>query len=65
MPFSFSRLIISESDSATCEDAFEIVKEKPIQMKQRGTASCIGKIDGYKIWLGFRKRHSVMGMFLH
>lgn len=55
MAFSFSRLILYESDSATCKQAFELHKEKLPQATQRGTASCIGEIDSYKIWLGFWK----------
>lgn len=55
MAFSFSRLIISEEDSNTCKEAFDPVKRIHLQVERRGTASCIGKINGYKLWLGFLK----------
>ncbi|MBP6994105.1 SWIM zinc finger family protein [Candidatus Woesebacteria bacterium] len=55
MAFSFSRLIISETDLVTCERAFKLVNEAVPQATKRGTASCIGKIDTYEIWLGFWK----------
>ena len=55
MAFSFSRLIISESDSSLCKQAFRLLEEKCPQAIQRGTASCIGKIDSCEIWLGFWK----------
>lgn len=55
MAFSLSRLIISESDSSMCKQAFRLLEEKCPQAIRRGTASCIGKIDSYEIWLGFWK----------
>lgn len=55
MAFSFSRLIISESDRVTCERAFRLVNQNCLQATQRGTASCVGKIDSFEIWLGFWK----------
>jgi hypothetical protein len=55
MAFSFSRLIISESDSDTCKESFRLIGEKHPEARLRGTASCIGEIDGHKIWLGFEK----------
>ena len=55
MAFSFSRLIISESNIITCKDAFELSKEKSFKIERIGNASCIGKIRNNHIWLGFRK----------
>ena len=55
MAFSFSRLIISYSNTITCKEAFELIHEKHQKAEQRGTASCVGEIDDYKIWLGFRR----------
>jgi hypothetical protein len=55
MAFSFSRLIISNSNSTACKDAFRLAQEKYPKIERRGTASCVGEIDGYKIWLGFRR----------
>jgi hypothetical protein len=55
MAFSFSRLIIFESDRATSDKAFKLTGEYLPQATQRGTASCDGEIDNYKIWLGFWK----------
>jgi hypothetical protein len=55
MVFSFSRLIISESDRATSDKAFKLIGEYLPQATQRGTASCVGKIDNFEIWLGFWK----------
>ena len=55
MAFSLSRLIISESDNSLCKQAFRLLEEKCPQTIQRGTASCIGKIHSYEIWLGFWK----------
>jgi len=55
MAFSFSRLIISNSNINTCKEAFRLAQEKHPKVKQRGTASCVGEIDGCKIWLGFRR----------
>jgi hypothetical protein len=55
MAFSFSRLIISESDSKTCEEALTLAgKLRPV-VERRGTASCVGEIYGNKIWLGFTR----------
>jgi hypothetical protein len=55
MAFSFSRLIISESDGITCKKVFEIVDRINLQAEQRGTATCVGKIGGNEIWLGFTR----------
>ena len=55
MAFSFSRLILYESDSTMYKQAFKLLEEKLPQATQRGTASCIGEIDNNKIWLGFWK----------
>jgi len=55
MAFSFSRLILYESDSTMCKQAFKLLEEMLPQVTQRGTVSCIGEIDSYKIWLGFYK----------
>ena len=55
MAFSFSRLIISESDIIACDETFKFIEGKDLQVEQRGTASCVGGIGGYRLWLGFRK----------
>ena len=55
MAFSFSRLIIFESNRITFEKAFRLVDEDFRQVTKRGTASCVGKIDSFEIWLGFWK----------
>jgi len=55
MAFSFSRLIISESDSVACKKAFELVDQMHPKAIQRGTASCVGEIGEYTIWLGFTR----------
>ncbi len=55
MAFSFSRLIISESDHATCERAFKMVNKDLFQATKRGTASCVGNIESFEVWLGFWK----------
>ncbi len=55
MAFSFSHLIIYESDRMTCESAFRLVNEDLPQATKRGTASCVGKIESFDIWLGFKK----------
>lgn len=53
MAFSLSRLIILESNRITCVKVFETVAVKFPKATQRGTASCVGDIDGFKVWLGF------------
>ena len=40
-----------------CSRAFQLLEEKLPQATQCGTASCIGEIDNYKIWLGFGKEY--------
>ena len=55
MAFSFSRLIIYESDYVTSEKASKLVSEDFLQTTKCGTASCVGKIDSFEIWLGFKK----------
>lgn len=55
MAFSFSRLILYESGSITYKQSFKLLDEKLPQVRGRDTASCIGEIDSYKIWLGFGK----------
>jgi hypothetical protein len=55
MTFSFSRLTLCQSDSAMYKIAIEILEDRPPQTAQLGTASCIGEVDNYRIWLGFRK----------
>jgi hypothetical protein len=36
-------------------EAFKLAEKKEIRVEQKGTASCVGEIDGYKIWLGFKR----------
>jgi hypothetical protein len=55
MAFSFSRLILYELDCTIWSRSFKLLEEKLPQATQRGTASCVGEIDSYKIWLGFKK----------
>lgn len=55
MAFSFSRLIISESDIDTTKLAFELANTKDVEIQKLGNAACIGKVDNHKSWLGFRK----------
>ncbi len=55
MTFSFSRLIISESDTVTYREASGLAEKKHPQPERRGTAAYVGEIDSYKIWLGFKK----------
>ena len=55
MPFSFSRLIISEADTCMYKTAVDLIETNYSQVKQQGTASCVGTLDSYNVWLGFRK----------
>jgi hypothetical protein len=55
MAFSFLRLIISESNSKTFGEAFSLAGKLRPLVERRGTASCVGEIDGNKIWLGFTR----------
>lgn len=55
MAFSFSRLMISESDIRTTNEAFSISKDKEFQMERLGYAACLGKINECDVWLGFKK----------
>ena len=55
MSFSFLRLLISESDSHTCREAFNLINKKQVKVERTGTASCKGKIDGCEIRLGFSR----------
>jgi hypothetical protein len=55
MAFSFSRLIISESDIRTTKESFSLTKDKDFQMEKLGTAACLGKINECDVWLGFKK----------
>ncbi len=55
MAFSFSRLIIPESDIFIYKKALDFINENNMQVKRHGTAACTGEIDEQKVWLGFRK----------
>lgn len=55
MAFSFSRLIISESDIFIYKKAIDFMEKNHIQVSQQGTAFCTGKIDDYKMCLGFTR----------
>ncbi len=55
MAFSFSRLIIPESDILTYEKALDLIRENNIQIKRLGTAACSAEIDTRAVWLGFNK----------
>lgn len=55
MAFSFSRLIIFETDVLISKEAFALLKEKEFQMERLGNAACLGKIGECTIWLGFKK----------
>ncbi|OHA20180.1 MAG: hypothetical protein A2836_00490 [Candidatus Taylorbacteria bacterium RIFCSPHIGHO2_01_FULL_45_63] len=55
MAFSFSRLIIPESDIFTYKKAIDFIEKSHAEIKQIGTASCVGESDAWKVWLGFRK----------
>ena len=55
MAFSFSRLIISESNILTTNEAFIIVKDKDSQISRLDNAACLGRIDERDVWLGFKK----------
>lgn len=55
MAFSFSRLIISESKSDKVYlEALKIITACNVNWRKIGTASCVGKIDTYDVWIGFK-----------
>ena len=55
MAFSFSRLIISESDTKTYKEALALIEKLQPLVERRSTASCVAETDGNKIWLGFTR----------
>lgn len=55
MAFSFSRLMISESDVQVTNEAFDITKNQEYKIERLGNAACLGKINDHDVWLGFKK----------
>ncbi|MCX6703136.1 MAG: hypothetical protein NTV02_00385 [Candidatus Zambryskibacteria bacterium] len=55
MAFSFFRLAIYESDIPTYKEAIDYMEKNHMEINQRGTASCVGGDDAYRIWLGFSR----------